>query len=194
MWIKAQSWGVSKYKHTQKTPSALCVKIYVRICNGNTQELIPAGGRSITLSKVGHLSFKTVFFFPVILLFWFFFLLLLPNPHRVKSQSKRSPDKFTIFQWSYWCTQLSSGALEAVIQNLGFLLLYPVVCMLWKTNQKHLLSLQNITANSSCAGSEIGISLESQQWHSLEISHGMERINWSRETKGRFLPLCMRVE
>lgn len=68
----------------------------------------------------------------------FFFCCSFPNTHRVKSQTKRAPNKFTICQWSYWCNQLSSGALEGVIQNLGFLPLYPVVCMLWKTNQKHL--------------------------------------------------------
>lgn len=99
--------------------------------------------------------------------------MLLPNTHKVKSQTKRAPNKFTICQWSYWCNQLSSGALEAAIQNLGFLLLYPVVCMLWKTNEKHLRLFQQTPHVQDQKQQLFG----SQQCHSLEF------LPWDGENK-----------
>lgn len=57
------------------------------------------------------------------------------HTHTPRSLKGRDLKKFTICQRSYWCSQLSSAALEAVFQNLEFLLLYPAVCMLCKTNK-----------------------------------------------------------
>lgn len=162
------------------------MKIYVSTCNGNSG-IDPSRGKIHPLSKVGHLDFKTDFFFLLIL---GFFLLLLPNTHRMKSQSKRSPNKFTICQWSYWCSQPSSGVLEAVIQNLGSLLLYPVVCMLWKTNQKHLSDSSKYYSKQLMYWIRNRLVWSPSNAIPWMSSHGMERINWSRETKGTFPPTC----
>lgn len=74
--------------------------------------------------------------------------------------------------------------------------------MLHKTNKQTKIfpALTNIGANSSwlpiirstVTGSEIAISLKSQQYHSLGVlpDHEMRRTNWFREIKGRSPPTC----